>query len=210
MRATTPNILRVLDSASESEWNEGMEWYATARALAVELSEGVNGGGDIERAAAVIAILSPMKEWEQNKRLAIKAYRDGGLTGGTFRNAVVKVNKLLVERVADIDGVVTGPKVRAFWRGIVTGGATDIVTIDRHAFDVAIGKRLTDDERVIGIKKYRECERAYIRAARDRGMSAAQVQAITWTVWRNRYKYARARNVATNARAHGKKVAAYA
>lgn len=209
-RATTPNVLRVLDMATEAEWTEGLQWYSEAQALAVELAGMPNGRGDIERAAAVIAILSPMKEWSQNKRLAIRAYEDGGLSGGTFRHAVVKVNRLLVDWVEDISGEVTGPKVRSFWQGIVTGGDTDVVTIDRHAYDVAIGKRLTDDERVIGIGMYRSCERAYIRAARARGMSAAQVQAITWTVWRNRYKYARTRNVATNARARGKEVAAYA
>lgn len=209
-RATTPNVLRVLDMATEDEWQQGMNWYSDAQALAVELAGMPNGRGDIERAAAVIAILSPMKEWQQNKQLARQAYRDGGLSGGTFRPAVVKVNRLLVDWVADIDGVVTGPKVRAFWAGIVSGGDTDTVTIDRHAFDVAIGKRLSDAERNIGIGMYRACERAYIRAARDRGLSAAQVQAITWTVWRNRYKYRRTRNVATVTRAYGKKVAAYA
>lgn len=209
-RATTPNVLRVLDMATEAEWAEGMQWYSEAQALAVELAGMPNGRGDIERAAAVIAILSPMKEWEQNKRLAIKAYESGGLSGGTFRHSVVKVNKLLVDWEEDIDSVVTGPKVRAFWHGIVSGGDTDVVTIDRHAFDVAIGKRLTDDERNINIGMYRACERAYVRAARDRGLSAAQVQAITWTVWRNRYKYVRTRNDTINARARGKKVAAYA
>ena len=181
MRPTTPNILRVFDSATQSQLEAGMTWYADAYNLATQLDP-----EDPRRGAAVIAVLSPLKSWSENIRLARLAYANRGLTWGTLKDHVNKVNRLMQGESPET--VVSGNKVVAFFNGIAANGETDIVTIDRHAFDVAVGKRNTDQTRGQisrrGRGGYADCERAYVRAARARGVFAAQVQAVTWVAWR--------------------------
>ncbi len=185
MRPTTPNILRVFDAATPRQWQEGMTWYARAHALALALDP-----AEPRRAAAVIAVLSPMKQWEENERLARKAYAEGGLDGGTLGKHVAKVNRLLRDR-EDPDTVVSGPKVTAFFEGIASNGKSDTAVIDRHAWDAAVGMRLTENTRKIGRSDYDAAARAYARAAAARGVSVQQMQAVVWVVWREIYKYQR-------------------
>lgn len=185
MRPTTPNVLAVFDAATPQQWQEGMTWYSTAHALAVELDP-----AEPRRAAAVIAVLSPMKEWAQNADLARRAYANGGLDGGTLGAHVAKVNRLLRDR-EDPDTVVSGEKVTAFFEGIASNGKSATAVIDRHAFDAAVGKRLTDDTRKINRAAYAAAARAYARAAAARGVSVQQMQAVVWVTWRDIYKYTR-------------------
>lgn len=185
MRPTTPNVLAVFDAATPAQWQEGMTWYSTAYALAVELDP-----AEPRRAAAVIAVLSPMKEWKQNAALARKAYAEGGLEGGTLPNHVRAVNALLRDR-RDPDEVVSGPKVTAFFEGIASNGKSDTAVIDRHAWDAAVNKRHTDATRKIGAAGYAAADRAYRRAAKARAVSVQQMQAVVWVVWRDIYKYTR-------------------
>lgn len=185
MRPTTPNILAVFDAATPAQWEQGMTWYSRAHALAVALDP-----AEPRRAAAVIAVLSPMKEWTQNADLARRAYANGGLDGGTLGAHVAKVNRLLRDR-EDPDTVVSGEKVTAFFEGIASNGKSDTAVIDRHAWDAAVGVRHTDDTRKIGRADYAAADRAYRRAAKARGVSVQQMQAVVWVVWRDIYKYTR-------------------
>jgi hypothetical protein len=69
---------------------------------------------------------------------------------------------------------------------------SDAVVVDRHAFDIAVGRVTNNETRyALGRKGvYGSFAKAYVRAAktiaRETGMdvSASQVQAVTWTVWR--------------------------
>lgn len=184
MRPTTSNVLRVFDAATPEQMRAGLSWYADANALALELDP-----SDPRRAAAVIAVLSPLKQWSENVRLARKAYENGGLKGGTLSAHVDKVNRLFNGEA--VDSVVSGEKVTAFFNGIASNGTTDEVCIDRHAFDVAVGRRNTENGRGQvqrrGAGGYAACARAYVRAAKARNVSAAQMQAVCWVVWRDEW-----------------------
>ena len=185
MRPTTPNILRVFDAATPRQWQQGMTWYSRAHALAIELDP-----AEPRRAAAVIAVLSPLKPWKENARLARKAYAEGGLTGGTLGDHVAKVNRLLRDR-EDPDVVVSGKKVTAFFEGIASNGRGSIVCVDRHAHDIAMGRRYSESERKINNNLYDAISRAYVRAAKQCGVSPMQMQSTTWVIWREVYKYQR-------------------
>lgn len=182
-KPNSANIVRVWEQATVAELSEGMDWYRDANALAVRLSP-----SDPAQAAGVIAALSPMMSWGQNVNLAVRAYADGKASGALFSN-VAKANRILAgERPEDVLG---GDKVRAFY-GVIADPTSDAVVVDRHAFDIAVGRVTNNDSRhALGRKGvYESFSNAYVRAAkaiaRETGMdvSASQVQAVSWTVWR--------------------------
>lgn len=224
MNATTRNVTRAYRAASEAHRAAGITWYARARDLAEELDS-----ADVERAAAVIAVLSQRTRWDLNVTLARQAYEmtqdyrwhgtagPNGLLGGQARARIAydlpvmglqreKVARLLVDR-EEPDDVVTGPKIRAFWRTIVDPSDPRAVVVDRHAVDVAVGRVMSDAERgkLLGRKgAYDTVALCYSRAARilsveyGATLTPAAVQAVTWTYWRETRAHQRAHNVRSN------------
>lgn len=184
--AANPNSARIVDVwklATVSELAEGMEWYRDAHALAVRLNP-----ADPASAAGVIAALSPMMTWGQNVNVAVRAYADGKASGALFGN-VAKADRILAgERPEDVLG---GNKVRAFYQ-IIADPSSAAVCVDRHAFDIAVGRVTNNESRAALGRKgvYDRFNMAYVRAAKaiakDTGMdvTAAQVQAVTWVTWR--------------------------
>lgn len=217
-RATTPNILRIFHQASPEELADGRAWYRRARLLAEELAAAEAGNvPDIERAAAVIAVLSPRQSWARNVELARLAYdlmiKSADWTATSARDEILgnlptltrqraQVARLLVDR-EDPDTVVSGPKVRAFWWTIADPTDPRAVVVDRHAIDVACGAVLDDARRgkLVGRKGgYDTIAACYTRAAtilsaEDASITPAEVQAVTWHVWRKHHALATAANV---------------
>lgn len=181
---STRNITKVFRQTTADDRIAGLSWYATAREVAAALDP-----ADPVRGAAVLAVLSPRTSWPQNVKLAQDAYagRKVGALGANVRKAAA------ILAGADPEDVVTGAKVRAFWRTIVDPSDPRAVVVDRHAFDVACDQ-VTDDAtrgRYLGRKgKYDELADLYRRAAkiisRETGQTwtPAAVQAATWTYWR--------------------------
>lgn len=177
------NIVRVWELATDAEIADGMNWYRDAHELAVKLNP-----ADPASAAGVIAALSPMMDWGQNVRLAVRAYADGSASGA-LSGSVAKANRIL-NGEAPLD-VLGGNKVRAFY-GCIADPSSDAVCIDRHAFDIAVGRVTNNASRhALGRKgTYERFAGAYVRAASvlskrlGTPVSASEVQAVTWTVWR--------------------------
>jgi hypothetical protein len=167
-----------------------MEWYARARRVALDID--ATYGGGVERAAAVIAVLSPRLSWSHNVRLAWQAYAQGEdwhklpcLTASSD-----KAYALVTGEAPDT--VVSGPKVTAFWRTICDPAGSHTAVVDRHAISVALGRNVGDAEmgRWNRGKGYAAVAECYVRAARilsretGQHLTASDVQAITWTYWR--------------------------
>jgi hypothetical protein len=173
------NIINVFRRARPEQLAEGLEWYADAHSLARALSP-----LDVDRGAGVLAALSPVTPWSRNVTLAARAFADGQASG-TLEPNVRKANRILTgEHWRD---VLSGNKVRAFAACIADPAGADAVVIDRHAFDVAVG-RTTDDaaRRVLArVGVYGRFVKAYRRAASVLGYSPSQVQAVAWVVWRD-------------------------
>lgn len=218
VRTMTRNVVRVFLTATPEEIADGIEWYERALAEAVHLAKLINGGGpksvednewwdgEVEKAAAVLAVLSPRLSWPKNVELARLAYAGWSnvLAGLDSVERIVetwpglKINAKKAFMILDNitpDDVVSGPKVRAFWHTIVDPSDPRAVVVDRHAFDVAVNKVMTDETRgrFLGLKgTYDLVSKAYIDAAREinklgiagREITPAGVQAVTWTMWR--------------------------
>lgn len=195
MNPQTRNITKVWRSCDESVKQEGFAWYGNARALALELDP-----ADPERAAAVIAVLSPQMSWPQNMLAARRAYamhaagasQDEISTGlRCLRRNAGKAAALL--NGADPDSTVSGDKVRSFWACIARPEAADAVCIDRHAFDIAIGSVTCDETRGRFLARkggYATVAAQYRRAAaiiskeEGRTVRPSDIQAATWVWWR--------------------------
>lgn len=198
VRTSTKNITSTFRQTSQADRAAGRDWYRRARLLAEELDP-----DNVERAAAVIAVLSPRLSWEKNVELARLAYRWHGVRWPNqtpealaerwpgLRGNAVKAFRILGGE--DPDDVVSGPKVRAFWHTIVDPSDPRAVVVDRHAVDVAAGRVLDDCTRglLLGRKgAYDAVADQYRRAARvisketGEAWSPAEVQAVTWSHWR--------------------------
>lgn len=168
------NILSVFGRATPLDYVEGLTWYPRAHELAKEIAP------TLEMGAGVIAALSPMMGWERNAFLARESFATGKAFGGLGKN--------VAKAQAIIDGsdpliVLGGDKVTNFYQNILTAGNSG-VTIDRHAYDIALNKVHGKEKRRIGKRVYREFSEAYVEAAKHIDILPAELQSITWLVWR--------------------------
>ena len=184
--AANPNSARILEvwqQATIAELDEGLNWYADANAFAMTLDP-----ERPERAAGVIAALSPLKAWTDNCRLAALAFEQG------FASGVMRANGAKADAIlsgAHPLEVLKGNKVCNFYKAIENPEHPDAVCIDRHAFDIAVGRVTNDQSRSALSRKgvYERFGAAYKRAARiialnDHAVSPSQLQAVTWVTWR--------------------------
>lgn len=177
---TVANILKVYRSATDAQLAEGINWYTEAHTACLALDP-INPA----RPAGVMAALSPKTPWPRNRALADLAFADGVATGGMPANCVKATRILNGEAPLDVLG---GPKVRNFYLNILNpsdpnGG----VTVDVHAFNVAVGRVTTPDVDIAILNRkgaYEAFADAYHEAARIAGIGSAQMQAVTWVVWR--------------------------
>lgn len=175
---TAANIIAIFRKATPAQLAEGLEWYADAHSLAVALDP-----QNVLRAAGVISALSPKQPWGRNVTLATRTYADGQASG-TLGFCVRAANRIMSGE--SVDDVLRGDKTNAFAHVIADPTDPHAVVVDRHAFDIAVG-RVTDDEtrNVLSRKGvYAIFADAYREAARVLGYSPSQVQAVTWVVWR--------------------------
>lgn len=178
--ANVENILNTFEEATAQQQAEGMLWYAEAHELAASLSS------NTATAAGVIAALSPMMSWTRNVALAKKAFADLRASGA-LGLSVKRANQILDG--ADPLDVLGGDKVRSFYLNILDPQGDD-VTVDRHAFDVALNLRNSENDRTqIKGKRYAALADLYRDAAVVAGVLPNQMQAVTWTVWRERWAW---------------------
>lgn len=175
---TAANVLAVWETATADHRASGMEWYALAHRIAHDIS-----GGDIVRGAGVLAALSPQKEWNLNIRLAARAFETGVASGNTG-NANGKANAILAG-ANPLDVLGNGLKTRNFYMNILDPECADAVTIDRHAYDVALAERAEGNKRVsLTPTRYAAFTAVYVEAADTLGILPHQLQAVTWEAWR--------------------------
>lgn len=180
------NILNVWDTATSAEVQQGETWYARAHEICANNAE--RFGVTVEQAVGAFAAISPMLSWERNISCA-----ESLLANGTAPCLKKNVRKgiLILEGVDPLD-VLGGRKVRSFYHNILLPDTSYEVTIDRHAFDVAVGCTTDDRTRkaLNRVGMYDQFRRLYRDAARELGCLPHQVQAVTWLAWKRTKDYA--------------------
>jgi hypothetical protein len=179
---TVSNVLAVYSGASAHSLREGLSWYLDAHNVSSALAG--QYGVSVVHVAGIIAALSPMNGWENNKRKAAQLLAQGNGDGCGLRTNVAKAERIFAG--ADPLDVLRGDKVTAFYRTILDPFGDIDPVIDRHAFDIAVGER-TDEKRrgILGRKGvYSTFANVYRDAAKVAGIGSAQMQAVTWVAWR--------------------------
>lgn len=190
LSVSTRNITRVFRAATPADRAAGQGWYVSAHQIAATFDP-----TDPVRAAAVIAVLSPLLSWPRNVVEASNVY--AGRPVRTLGPNADKARRILAG--ADPEHIVSGPKVRAFWQTIADPAEPSAVVIDRHAIDIAAGRVLGDKIRGTHLRRagaYDEVADKYRRAARRLSgefgvrITPAEVQATTWVYWRREHAVA--------------------
>lgn len=186
------NILAVFFAASHDETIKGARWYPDALSFCCSVANAT--GLSISTVAGVTAALSPNNKWEKNTRDADALCR--AFAAGTINDAaalkVSTFNKNKNKALRILAGeppleILGGLKVRAFY-GCIMGD--DMVCIDGHAYAIWQGQYVpTTKTPSISPKLYQSIGDAYrqatvtINGITGDNYTAAQIQAITWTVW---------------------------
>jgi len=187
---TAANIIAVWEEASIAQHESGMGWYDEAHEIARDIS------GDIAwKGAGVLAALSPNKAWNMNIILARRAFRDGQASG-SMGVACAKADQIL-GGAEPLSVMGNGLKTRNFYLNILNPSDPFPVTIDRHAYDVALGVRNAENKRLsLTQKRYDAFARVYREAAHTLGVLPQQVQAVTWETWRDKWAWRKVAAVA--------------
>lgn len=173
------NIIDTYLRLSPSEIDDGMHWYDYARDKAIEWS-----GGDVWKGAGVIAAYSPLTPWWRNMELARETLLTNEPRTDAMALSIEKVCRILMGE--DVLTVLNGPKLKAFASAIADPD-TDLITIDSHAYSIAMGRHHFSQQARMGARTRREITAAYMEAAELAGIHVSAFQAMTWVGWRNRH-----------------------
>ncbi len=165
-------LLRVYGDAPPGLREEGLTWYERAHEIAYGLERRTAVG------SGVLAALSPMTSWPRNVELATILI-DRGDCPHTMR---CRLTARAIRLGAPPLCVLNGPKVRAFYSCIETGGDCDGVCIDRHAYRAAVGQR--PRRAAPSIREYEGIANEYREAAARAGVTPPRLQAVVWCVQR--------------------------
>lgn len=176
-KTTVRNILAIYDQCEAPT-----EWYKDANNFAKDLARLTNYS--TVKICGVIAALSPLKSWDENKIIA-RSF----LTGGPCKHtAVMKAKAVAILKsdgsVESICEILNGNKITSFFLNIVDPEASDAVTIDRHAISIALGRNLTEAEQRLTLGQYQFFVNCYKIAASKVGVNPAKMQSATWEKWR--------------------------
>ena len=172
--AAVASIIAVWHRASEDDILAGKGWYAAAREFAATL-----WADHLDRAAGIIAALSPMTSWAQNMAQAgqVVAALQNGEPCPAVQTGSNRAKVWAIGHGADPVATLSGPKITRFYRAIM--GDDSVVVVDRWAARVA-----GFDVDAVPPRLFALCEEAYTLAAAELGVAPAVLQATTWTVQR--------------------------
>jgi hypothetical protein len=166
-------LTALVGKAPPSAWTAGGSWYEDAGRVCARMARAY--GCSKATAAGVVAALSPRLQWGPNLRAA-DAVLAGVTPSGVFR-ASLKKAQAIAAGARPLD-VLSGPKVRAFYRAIMGDRTAAVV-------DVWV-LRAVGWTRSVTEKAYRAIARALELTAARLGTTVAQLQAVAWVAVRGR------------------------
>jgi len=193
------NIINKYREASPSFVEGGHQWYEKAHEEATKL-----GKGDTKRGAGIIAALSPLNDWERNVKEAKELVKTGNVKSALLPANVAKAQRIHAGEPPE--EVLGGHKVTNFFQNIHDPNNKSPVTIDRHAYDIAMGRpfagtgkpknleelkvprqtgTMSQDLGLSSMGRYQHFVRAYQHAAGELNVDVPnKVQATSWVTHR--------------------------
>jgi hypothetical protein len=183
LNKVTKNIMSVFMLCSDKD---KYDWYKEAHNFAIYLSQAYNV--QLFVACGVIAALSPVKRWDDNKRIAELFIKSRGKERSHMRQFCEKAQNImdLALNEEQVYKILNGRKITAFCKNILHPNNGENITIDRHALSIATGIVCTDDF-YQGMTKiqYEFFVSAYQKAGEKLNVSPLIVQSATWVYFRN-------------------------
>lgn len=180
----TNNIIRCYNKTLEEQ---RYDWYMEANNFCKSLSKEFSV--PLFKVVGIVSGLSPMKPWNQNKKLA-KEFLNGKRSG-TFKNNILKceeILKLSTKNSDDVIRILNGNKTVSFFKNIFNFKDRDTVTIDRHAIEIAVNYAMEDKLKSLSNSQYEFFKNCYIRASNKLNIRPSKVQSATWVYWREHRK----------------------
>ena len=195
------HIIAKFALATTQEVVEGQQWYRTAYEIASRLAR--NNNITVEKAAGVIAALSPNNHWDNNcldaERLIttfIKGDQKDCMNLKLFaypkmvEKALIILNQPNNGKYEEIIRILNGPKITAFCNCILE---KKDICIDFHAHSIWLGERLTSKKSNIGKRLREQIKSDYLDATEwinlemNTNYLPSDIQAITWVCHRRIY-----------------------
>lgn len=191
------NILAMYMQATPVDRQEGTVWYNNAHDICKDISDFYMV--PLSQVVGVVSALSPNNKWDRNITDAeqiIRAYCLGYdypkvCTFNGQKDKAITILECDIDSSDNICAILKGNKTIAFFRGILTDGKCDEITVDGHAFNIWRGMYTSLNEvPAISNKLYKTISDCYRTAAVEinriegTSYSAAQIQAITWVTHR--------------------------
>ncbi len=189
-------ILKLYSLATVEETNEGILWYEMAKGICKVIADKYNC--PLTKVVGVVAALSPATNWQQNIAdahnlvlawsLCIDPDQVVCTTYGQNKAKAVNIlnqgssNEWAIERILLHKSKIN--KTTCFYLNILHPGNDELVTIDRHAFRIALGNGSDVDEIRMTEKRYRNITKAYQVAASGLEINAISLQAVVWCAFR--------------------------
>lgn len=184
------NILQVFVQATPDEIDQGRQWYTDALKSAQAIAD--KHELPLHIVVGVVAALSPTNKWKRNLVDAdnmCEVFVSGGYVEDcapcTYKKMRDKAWSILEEMPSDavvVANILKGPKITDFFWCIL---GHDTCVIDGHAWCIANADRRTMQEvPSIGKGLRQELQEAYSVAAHQAGLTAYEMQAITWVAWK--------------------------
>ena len=174
------NIKDVYSKCTIDEFDNGKSWYKTANSFSLYLSD--TYGVSERRSAAVIAVLSPLKEWEQNKKIAETFIQTKGKVSGHYIGQTEKGRSILFDDRThqDIEKTLGGLKTINFFNNIFNPNTSEHVTVDRHHISLCT----RSDVNTCTPKQYEFIKQNTIIFANELGIIPNVLQSTLWLCWK--------------------------
>lgn len=174
------NIARVYDEVTFDDYEEGRNWYESANSFSHSLSNTYNV--HVMKVAGIVSALSPMKEWNINKRMAEEFLEKEGQVSSHFRKQIDKAVYILKgpECKKSIENQLKGLKTVNFFNNIFCPADGEYVTVDRHHIQVCTGINTES----VTPKQYQFIKKATVDFSKRVNLRPCQLQAILWVTWK--------------------------
>jgi hypothetical protein len=179
-------VKRIINIYNKGDFETNPNWYLEASIFAQELAD--THQINYFKVCGIIAALSPLKNWDENKRIAINFI----LTGRASHTRLMtqKARTILTSLEDDnlddtILATLNGNKIKNFFINIAYPAHESAVTIDRHALSICLNRSIKKQD-YVGITnlQYNFFAEAYIEASEILNVLPCMVQAVTWEKWR--------------------------
>lgn len=173
------NIEKVLALATPQEMQYWSSWYKIAHRTAAQLA--VKYKVSLQKASAVLAVLSPQEEWLNNVQLADRALAKDWANVNTLVPSREKAYSIVMNN--DMSAI-RGPKVYPFFLSIYNPEQfQDLIVADTHAAAIWMGVRQGTVDSISDAARAKMNE-DYAKAGKKYGLTAREAQAVSWVVWR--------------------------